>query len=268
MADHQFEDILYDKRDGAATVTINRPQVYNAFRPNTIDEMLAAFQDAWHDETIGVIVLTGAEGNFCTGGDQKIRGDEGYVDHRNEAPRLHVRELHRVIREVPKPVVAAVDGYAVGGGHVLHLLCDLTLCSDRAQFGQTGPKVGSFDGGFGSILLARTVGEKKAREIWYLCELYDAQEALAMGLVNKVVPQQELEAETRLWCDKMLSKSPTALRFLKASFNADTDHVYGIQALAHGATHLFYGTEESKEGRESWKAKREPDFSKYRKMPW
>ena len=268
MENHQFEDIIYSKEKGAATVTINRPQVYNAFRPSTIDEMLSAFRDAWDDETIGVIVLTGAEGNFCTGGDQKIRGDAGYVDHRPEAPRLHVRELHRLIREVPKPVIAAVDGYAVGGGHVLHVLCDLTLCSDRAKFGQTGPRVGSFDGGFGAIQLARMVGEKKAREIWYLCDIYDAQEALAMGLVNKVVPHQELERETRLWCDKILGKSPTALRFLKASFNADTDHVYGIQAIAHGATHLFYGTEEGKEGREAWKAKREPDFSKFRRMPW
>jgi naphthoate synthase len=268
MADQRFEDILYSKHDGAATVTINRPQVYNAFRPSTIDEMLAAFRDAWDDEQIGVIVLTGAEGNFCTGGDQKIRGDEGYIDHRSNAPRLHVRELHRVIREVPKPVIAMVDGYAVGGGHVLHLLCDLTLCSDRAKFGQTGPRVGSFDAGFGSILLARIVGEKKAREIWYLCDQYSAEEALEMGLVNKVVPHQDLEAETRLWCNKILTKSPTALRFLKAAFNADTDHVYGIQAIAHGATHLFYGTEEGKEGRDAWKEKREPDFSKYRRMPW
>ena len=268
MADQQFEDIIYTKETGAATVTINRPQVYNAFRPLTIDEMIAAFQDAWHDDGIGVIVFTGAKGNFCNGGDQKIRGDEGYVDHRSQTGRLHVKELHRLIREVPKPVIAAVDGYAVGGGHVLHLICDLTRSSDRAKFGQTGPKVGSFDGGFGSIFLARIVGEKKAREIWYLCDLYDAQEALQMGLVNKVVPHGELGAETRRWCDKILGKSPAALRFLKASFNADTDHVYGIQALAHGATHLFYGTEEAKEGREAWKARREPDFSRFRRMPW
>ena len=263
-----FNDIFYDKTDGVATVTINRPQMLNAFRPRTIDEMIAAFNDAWHDESIGAIVLTGAEGNFCTGGDQKIRGDGGYVDDQSGAPRLHVREFHRVMREVPKPVIAAVDGYAVGGGHILHMLCDLTLCSDRAKFGQTGPKVGSFDAGFGTIYLARMVGEKKAREIWYLCELYDAEEAQTMGLVNKVVPAAELMAETRRWCDKILSKSPTALRFLKASFNADTDHVYGIQAIAHGATHLFYGTEEGREGRESFKAKREPDFSKFRKTPW
>jgi naphthoate synthase len=268
MSQPAYQDILYRKQDGIATVTMNRPQVYNAFRPLTIDEMLSAFEDAWYDESIGVIVLTGAGGNFCTGGDQKIRGDAGYVDHRGEVPRLQVRHLHRMIREVPKPVIAAVDGWCVGGGHVLHLLCDLTLASDRAQFGQTGPRVGSFDAGFGSVLLARIVGEKKAREIWYLCEFYPAEEALAMGLVNKVVPADKLEAEVRVWGDKLLSKSPTALRFLKASFNADTDHVYGLQAIAHGATHLFYGTEEGREGREAWKAKREPDFSRFRRTPW
>lgn len=264
----QFTDIIYKKERGVATVTINRPQVYNAFRPLTIDEMMAAFQDAWYDETIGVIVLTGAEGNFCTGGDQKIRGDAGYVDHQSGAGRLQVRNFHRIIRDVPKPVVAMVDGYAVGGGHILHMLCDLTISSDRARYGQTGPRVGSFDAGFGSIYMARIVGEKKAREIWYLCELYSAEEAREMGLVNKVVPAAELEAETRKWCDKMLTKSPTALRFLKASFNADTDHVYGIQAIAHGATHMFYGTEEGKEGRDSWRARKEPDFERFRKTPW
>ncbi len=268
MEQQQYQDIIYAKENGAAVVTMNRPRVYNAFRPRTIDEMMAAFQDAWHDESIGVIVLTGAEGNFCTGGDQNIRGDGGYVDDRTQAPRLQVREFHRIIREVPKPVIAAVDGYAVGGGHILHMLCDLTICSDRARFGQTGPKVGSFDGGFGTIFMARIVGEKKAREIWYLCELYNAQEALAMGLVNKVVPHGELMAATRIWCDKILAKSPTSLRFLKASFNADTDHVYGIQAIAHGATHLFYSTEEGREGRDAWQSNREPDFSKFRRTPW
>ena len=268
MTERAYEDILYTKREGIATVTMNRPQVYNAFRPQTIDELLAAFQDAWYDETVGVVVLTGAQGNFCTGGDQKIRGDAGYVDSRTDQHRLHVGQFHRMIREIPKPVIAAVDGYAVGGGHVLHVICDLTICSDRAKFGQTGPKVGSFDGGFGAILLARMVGEKKAREIWYLCEIYGAEEALQMGLVNKVVPADKLMEETEAWCRKMLAKSPTALRFLKAAFNADTDHVYGIQALAHGATHLYYGTEEAREGRESWKEKREPDFSRYRKTPW
>ena len=268
MTDLSFEDVIYTKERGVATVRINRPQVYNAFRPITLDELIAAFRDAWYDEQVGVIVLTGADGNFCTGGDQKIRGDGGYIDHREEAPRLHVMQLHRMIREVPKPVIAAVDGYAIGGGHVLHVLCDLTICSDRARFGQTGPNVGSFDAGFGSILLARIVGEKKAREIWFLCDQYGAEEALAMGLVNKVVPAAELEAEVRRWCDRLLGKSPTALRFLKAAFNADTDHVYGIQQLAHGATHLYYGTEEAKEGREAWKAKRTPDFSRFRRTPW
>ncbi|MDH4247953.1 MAG: 1,4-dihydroxy-2-naphthoyl-CoA synthase [Deltaproteobacteria bacterium] len=268
MPQNPYQDILYNKDRGVATVTINRPQVYNAFRPQTLDELMAAFQEAWYDETVGVIVLTGAEGNFCTGGDQKIRGDQGYVDQRDETPRLQVRNFHRMIREVPKPVIAAVDGWCVGGGHVLHVVCDLTLASDRAKFGQTGPRVGSFDAGFGTISLARMVGEKKAREIWYLCDFYDAEEALRMGLVNKVVPHGELMSETRTWCDKILTKSPTALRFLKASFNADTDHVYGIQAIAHGATHLFYGTEEGKEGREAWKAKRDPDFSRFRRTPW
>ena len=268
MSQNSYQDILYVKDRGVATVTINRPQVYNAFRPQTIDELMSAFQDAWYDDTVGVIVLTGAEGNFCTGGDQKIRGDQGYVDQRDQTPRLQVRNFHRMIREVPKPVIAAVDGWAVGGGHVLHVICDLTIASNRAKFGQTGPRVGSFDAGFGSVFLSRIVGEKKAREIWYLCDFYDADEALRMGLVNKVVPHEELMEETRVWCDKILTKSPTALRFLKASFNADTDHVYGLQAIAHGATHLFYGTEEGKEGREAWKAKREPDFSKFRRTPW
>jgi naphthoate synthase len=183
-------------------------------------------------------------------------------------PRLHVRELHRLIREIPKPVVAMVDGYCIGGGHVLHVLCDLTIASTRAKFGQTGPKVGSFDAGFGSILLARMVGHKRAREIWYLCRQYTAQEAYDMGLVNIVVPPERLEAETRAWCQEMLEKSPTALRFLKYSFNADTDHIYGIQAIAHGATSLFYTTEESKEGRRAFLEKRKPDFSRYRKHPW
>jgi naphthoate synthase len=268
MSERTYADILYTKQDGIATVTINRPQVYNAFRPQTIDELMEAFHDAWYDEAVGVVVLTGAKGNFCTGGDQKIRGDQGYVDARTDAGRLQVRNFHRMIREIPKPVIAAVDGYAIGGGHVLHILCDLTICTERARFGQTGPRVGSFDAGFGTILLARMVGEKKAREIWYLCEQYDALEALRMGLVNKVVPPDQLTAAVEAWGKRILTMSPTALRFLKASFNADTDHVYGIQAIAHGATHLFYGTEEGKEGRDAWKAKREPDFSKFRRTPW
>jgi naphthoate synthase len=264
---HQFQDILYTKSEGTAHVIINRPRVRNAFRPLTIDEMLEAFEDAWHDDAIGVVVLSGAAGHFCSGGDQKIRGEGGYNDE-SGMPRLHVRELHRLIREIPKPVVAMVDGYCIGGGHVLHVLCDLTIASTRAKFGQTGPKVGSFDAGFGSILLARMVGHKRAREIWYLCRQYTAQEAYDMGLVNIVVPPERLEAETRAWCQEMLEKSPTALRFLKYSFNADTDHIYGIQAIAHGATSLFYTTEESKEGRRAFLEKRKPDFSSYRKHPW
>ena len=264
---HHFQDILYRKAEGIAHLIINRPRMLNAFRPVTIDEMLEAFQDAWPDDAIGVVVLSGAEGNFCSGGDQKIRGEGGYNDE-SGMPRLHVRELHRVIREIPKPVVAMVDGYCIGGGHVLHVLCDLTLASTRAKFGQTGPKVGSFDAGFGSILLARIIGHKRAREVWYLCRQYTAQEAYAMGLVNKVVLPQHLEAETMEWCREMLEKSPTALRFLKYSFNADTDHIYGLQAIAHGATSLFYTTEESKEGRRAFLEKRKPDFSKHRKHPW
>jgi naphthoate synthase len=262
-----FHDILYKKGDGIAWITINRPQVLNAFRPLTIDEMIEAFLDAWHDDEIGVVVLSGAERNFCSGGDQKIRGEGGYNDE-SGMPRLHVRELHRLIRDIPKPVVAMVDGYCIGGGHVLHILCDLTIASSRARFGQTGPKVGSFDAGFGSIQLARMVGQKRAREIWYLCRQYTAQEAYDMGLVNTVVPAEQLEAETTAWCREMLAKSPTALRFLKYSFNADTDHVYGIQAIAHGATALFYTMEESKEGRRAFVEKRPPDFSKYRQHPW
>jgi naphthoate synthase len=264
---HQFQDIRYQKAEGIAWVIIHRPQVRNAFRPLTIDEMFEAFHDAWHDDAIGVVVLSGAEGHFCSGGDQKIRGEGGYNDERG-MPRLHVRELHRVIREIPKPVVAMVDGYCIGGGHVLHVLCDLTIASTRATFGQTGPKVGSFDAGFGSIQLARMVGQKRAREIWYLCRQYTAQDAYEMGLVNKVVPPEQLEAETLAWCREMLAKSPSALRFLKYAFNADTDHVYGIQAIAHGATSLFYTTDESKEGRRAFLEKRPPDFSKYRKHPW
>ena len=225
------------------------------YRPDELDP------DQWRE-------LQGVARDAYSESLQLMVPDQGYVDDRTHQGRLQVRNLQRMIREVPKPVIAAVDGYAIGGGHVLHLLCDLTIASDRARFGQTGPKVGSFDAGFGTILMARIVGEKKAREIWYLCDQYDAQEALKMGLVNAVVPHAELMDETERWCKKILTKSPTALRFLKASFNADTDHVYGIQAIAHGATHLFYGTEEGKEGREAWKAKRDPNFSKFRRTPW
>ncbi len=263
-----YTDILYRKGGGVATVTINRPEVLNAFRPLTVDEMIDAFKDAWHDDDVGVAVLTGAgERAFCSGGDQKRRGHGGYEDE-SGVPRLQVLELHRTLRAMPKPVIAAVNGYAIGGGHVLHLLCDLTLASENAIFGQAGPRVGSFDAGFGSVMLSRIVGEKKAREIWYLCRQYSAQEALEMGLVNKVVPLTQLEDETLAWAGEMLSKSPTALRFLKASFNADTDWVYGMQAIAHGATSLFYQTEEAREGRNAFIEKRKPDFSPYRRQPW
>ena len=262
-----YQDIIYTKLEGVATISMNRPQVLNAFRPRTVDEMLDAFQDAWYDDGIGVVVLTGEQGHFCTGGDQKVRGHGGYEDESGK-PRLQVRNLHRIIREIPKPVIAKVDGYAIGGGHVLHVICDLTLASERAIFGQTGPKVGSFDAGFGAMYLARIVGEKKAREIWYLCDQYSAEDALAMGLVNKVVPAERLDEETAVWCRKILAKSPTALRFMKAGFNADTDHGYGLQALAHGATNLFYMNEEAREGRMAFLEKREADFEKYRGTPW
>ncbi|MBI4338363.1 MAG: 1,4-dihydroxy-2-naphthoyl-CoA synthase [Chloroflexi bacterium] len=262
-----YQDILYTKGEGVARVTINRPHVLNAFRPKTIDELRDAFQDAWDDSDVGVVVLTGAKGNFCVGGDVRVRGAGGYDDE-SGSPRLQVTHLHRLIREIPKPVIAMVDGYAIGGGHVLHVLCDLTIASDRAQFGQIGPKFGSFDAGFGAIYLARIVGEKKAREIWYLCKRYTAQEALHMGLVNKVVPAEQLEAEVMTWAGELLQRGPTALRFLKAAFNADTDHVYGIQNLAHGATAFYYATEEGKEGTQAFLEKRSPDFSRFRKTPW
>ncbi|MEE9198267.1 MAG: 1,4-dihydroxy-2-naphthoyl-CoA synthase [Dehalococcoidia bacterium] len=263
-----FEDILYEKRDGVSKITINRPEVMNAFRPKTIDEMIAAFQDAWHDDTVGVVVLTGAgDRAFCSGGDQRLKGPGGYRDESGHT-RMQVMELHRNIRMVPKPVIAMVKGYAIGRGHVLHVLCDLTIASETAVFGQTGPKVGSFDGGFGAVFLARIVGEKRAREIWYLCQRYSAREAEGMGLVNRVVPPEELEAETMRWCEELLKKSPTALRMMKASFNAATDWVYGLQAVAHGANSLFYGSEEALEGSTAFLEKRDPDFSPYRRMPW
>lgn len=265
----EFQDIVFEKKEGIGWIVINRPHVLNAFRPRTVDEMVEAFLDSWHDDNIGVVVLTGrGDKAFCSGGDVKLRGHGGYIDETGARPRLQVLELHRVIRMIPKPVIAMVNGFAIGGGHVLHMLCDLTLASDNAVFGQVGPRVGSFDAGFGSVYLARMVGEKKAREIWYLCRRYSAQDALEMGLVNKVVPKGELEAETLTWCRELLEKSPTALRMLKASFNADTDWVYGLQAIAHGATSLYYMTEESQEGRRSFLEKRRPDFSKFRHMPW
>ena len=263
-----YEDILYHKGEGIAKITINRPEVMNAFRPKTIDEMVDAFKDAWEDERVGVVVLTGAgDRAFCSGGDQRLKGPGGYKDE-SGSTRMQVLELHRVMRTIPKPVVAMVNGYAIGGGHVLHVICDLTIASETAIFGQTGPKVGSFDGGFGAVYLARIVGEKKAREMWFLCRQYSAREAEKMGLVNRVVAPEELEAETVRWCKEMLNKSPTALRMLKVSFNAATDWVYGLQAMAHGANSLFYGTEEALEGSNAFLEKRDPDFSPYRHMPW
>ena len=263
-----YEDILYEKGGGIATVTINRPAVRNAFRPLTVDEMIAAFQDAWEDDEVGVVILTGAgDKAFSSGGDQKVRGEDGYRDGTGRA-KLRITELHAVIRMIPKPVIAAVNGFAIGGGHVLHVICDLSLASENAVFGQTGPRVGSFDAGFGTVFLARVVGEKKAREIWYLCRQYSAREALEMGLVNKIVPPRELMAEAHAWAARILEMSPTALRFLKASFNQDTDWAYGLQQMAHGAVHLFYNTDEAAEGVRAFNEKRPPDFAPFRRQSW
>lgn len=263
-----YEDIIYEKTaDGVARVTINRPQVRNAFRPRTVSEMIDAFADAREDQQIGVVILTGAGPEaFCSGGDQKVRGEAGYVGGDN-VPRLNVLDLQHLIRYLPKPVIAAVSGYAIGGGHVLHLVCDLTIAAENARFGQTGPRVGSFDAGYGAGLLARTVGQKKAKEIWFLCRQYDAQQALDMGLVNTVVPVDRLQDEALAWAREILALSPTALRFLKASFNADTDGLAGIQQLAGDATRLFYMTEEGSEGKTAFLEKRQPDFSKYPRFP-
>ena len=260
-----YEDIRFERDGGLAKITICRPEVRNAFRPKTLFELIDAFSRAREDGTIGVIIFTG-EGDlaFCSGGDQRIRGNEGYVGD-DGVPRLNVLDLQRLIRSLPKPVIAAVAGYAIGGGHVLHVVCDLTIAADNARFGQTGPRVGSFDGGFGSSYLARIVGQKKAREIWYLCEQYDAQEALAMGLVNKVVPLAELEATAVAWGRRILTHSPLAIRCLKAAFNAELDGQAGIQELAGHATQLFYMTEEAQEGRNAYIEKRPPDFSRF---PW
>ena len=263
-----YEDIKYAKSpEGIARVTINRPEVRNAFRPQTVTEMIRAFDDARDDAEIGVVILTGEGPDaFCSGGDQRVRGAGGYVGG-DGVPRLNVLDLQRRIRSLPKPVVAAVAGYAVGGGHVLHVVCDLTIAADNAKFGQTGPRVGSFDGGFGSSYLARIVGQKKAREIWFLCRQYDATEAEKMGLVNKVVPLAELEAETLSWCRQMLELSPMALRFLKSSLNADCDGQAGLQDLAGNATLLYYLTEEGREGKEAFLEKRKPNFKKFRRYP-
>ncbi|MDM8545282.1 1,4-dihydroxy-2-naphthoyl-CoA synthase [Candidatus Venteria ishoeyi] len=259
-----YQDILYQQADGIAKITINRPQVRNAFRPETIMELCDAFRRAQHDHHIGVIILTGAgDLAFCAGGDQKVRGDAGYRDEQGHQ-YLNVLELQKQIRSLPKPVIAMVAGYAIGGGQVLHLICDLSIAADNARFGQTGPRVGSFDGGFGAGILARTVGLKKAKEIWFLCRQYDAQQALDMGLVNTVVPLAELEQETVRWCHEILSHSPTSLALLKASFNADTDGMAGIQELAGHATGLFYTTAEAQEGRDAFLEKRPVDFTKFR----
>ena len=271
-----YTDIRYETgagdAEGIAKITIDRPEVRNAFRPQTLFELQDAFGHARDDPDVGVVVLTG-EGTeaFCSGGDQRIRGDDGYIGDdevaRRGIGRLNVLDLQVQIRRLPKPVVAMVAGYAVGGGHVLHIVCDLTIAADNARFGQTGPKVGSFDGGYGAGYLARIVGHKKAREIWYLCRQYDAQAALDMGLVNTVVPLDRLEEETVAWCREMLKMSPIALRMLKASFNADTDGLAGVQQLAGDATMLFYMTEEGQEGRNAYVEKRDPDFSKFPRRP-
>ena len=261
----QFEDIIYEKKDGIAKVIMNRPQTRNAFRTRTVDEMIAAFQDAWWDKTIGVVILTGAgDRAFCSGGDQKERDVGGY-DTGGVGHDMNVEALHNIIRDIPKPVIAAVNGYAIGGGHVLHVICDITIAADTASFGQTGPRVGSFDAGYGSVYLARIVGEKRAREIWYFCRQYTAQEALEMGLVNKVVPAEKLMEEAQAWAREVLEKSPTALKFLKYSFNADTAHVGGISNLAMSAVHLYYGTDEALEGVRAFQEKRAVDFSRFRK---
>lgn len=263
-----YEDILFEKTaDGVAKITINRPHVRNAFRPETVMEMQEAFDKCRNDSQIGVVILTGSGTDaFCSGGDQKIRGDEGYVGL-DGVPRLNVLDLQKQIRSLPKPVIAMVAGYAVGGGHVLHIVCDLTIAADNAKFGQVGPKVGSFDGGLGSSYLARIVGQKKAREIWFLCRLYNAEQALDMGLVNHVVPLDELETETLKWCRDILRHSPMALRCLKTALNADCDGQVGLLDMAGNATLLYYMTEEAQEGRKAFVEKRSPDFSQFPRLP-
>ena len=262
-----YEDILYATAEGIAKITINRPEVRNAFRPTTLFELTDAFERARNDSTVGVIILTGAgDLAFCSGGDQRIRGDAGYVDP-GGTPRLNVLDLQIQMRRLPKPIIAMVAGYAIGGGHVLHLVCDLTIAADNAVFGQTGPKVGSFDGGYGAGLLARMVGDKRAREIWYLCRQYSAPEAYEMGMVNKVVPLADLEEETVTWAREMLDKSPLALRMMKAAINAASDGLAGQQQLAGDATLLFYMSEEAQEGRNAYVEKRPPDFGKFPRLP-
>ena len=263
----EYEEILFSYYDGIAKISINRPHKRNAFTPQTVKEMSEAMELARQDERVGVVILTGEGGEaFCSGGDQSVRGHGGYIG-KDQVPRLNVLDFQMQIRRIPKPVVAMVAGYAIGGGHVLHVVCDLSIAADNARFGQTGPKVGSFDGGFGASYLARVVGQKKAREIWFLCDQYDAQEALDMGLVNKVVPLDQLEETTIAWCRKMLDKSPIALRMIKASLNAELDGQAGIQQLAGDATLLYYLSEEAKEGKDAFLEKRKPDFSKFQKFP-
>jgi naphthoate synthase len=263
----EYKEILFQFYNGIAKISINRPQVHNAFTPRTVMEMSEAMELARQNPDVGVVILTGEGGNaFCSGGDQSVRGHGGYIGE-DAVPRLNVLDLQMQIRRIPKPVIAMVAGWAIGGGHVLHVVCDLTIAAENARFGQTGPKVGSFDGGFGASYLARIVGQKKAREIWFLCDQYDAKEALDMGLVNKVVPLDKLEETTIAWCEKMLERSPLALRMLKASFNAELDGQAGIQQLAGDATLLYYLSDEAKEGKNSFLEKRKPDFSKYPKFP-
>ena len=263
----EFQDIIYEHLEGIAKITINRPEVRNAFRPETIFELQQAFAEAHEDPSIGVVILTGAGTEaFCSGGDQRVRGEGGYVDPKG-VPRLNVLELQRQIRLLPKPVIAMVAGYAIGGGHVLHVVCDLTIAADNARFGQTGPRVGSFDAGYGSSLLARLVGDKRAKEIWFLCRQYSAQEALEMGLVNAVVPLDQLEDTTIQWAREILEKSPTAIRFIKNAFNAATEGLAGLQQFAGDATLLYYLTDEAKEGKNAFLEKRKPDFSKFPRFP-
>ncbi len=263
----EYKEILFHKYDGIARISINRPKVHNAFTPLTVNEMIDAMNICREDSEVGVIILTGEGGKaFCSGGDQSVRGHGGYIGS-DTVPRLNVLDLQKLIRSISKPVIAAVAGWAIGGGHVLHVICDLSIAADNARFGQTGPMVGSFDGGFGASYLARIVGQKKAREIWYLCDQYDAQEALDMGLVNKVVPLAKLEETYVQWAKKILKKSPLAIRMLKCSFNAELDGQAGIQELAGNATLLYYLSDEAKEGKNAFLEKREPDFSKFPKFP-
>lgn len=263
----EYKEILFHKYNGIARISINRPKVHNAFTPLTVNEMIDAMNLCREDQEVGVIILTGEGGKaFCSGGDQSIRGHGGYVGQ-DTVPRLNVLDLQKIIRSISKPVIAAVAGWAIGGGHVLHVVCDLTIAAENARFGQTGPVVGSFDGGFGASYLARIVGQKKAREIWYLCDQYDAKEALEMGLVNKVVPLEKLEETYVEWANKILKKSPLAIRMLKCSFNAELDGQAGIQELAGNATLLYYLSDEAKEGKNAFLEKREPDFSKFPRFP-